>query len=230
MKRPLCLLTLAAAMLVSPAFAKTVTLTREFIAANVPRAARAIPAIRSLMKDPASFVLEGVYLKAPNKEGISDVCFAFRSHNSYGGYSGSGTARLNSKDIVDNVYDSDMAASVFNPCLLTSESNWVNITAEVTAALTQPPAAKPLTRGDRAAWVTNFNDGMRKQNVAGYAEITGDVLTVHSERTSSVRFHAALVNNALMDSLKQMEIATLIYTNDADLKFTYDLVHNTEVK
>jgi FKBP-type peptidyl-prolyl cis-trans isomerase FkpA len=42
-------------------FAKTVILSKEFIDSNIPRAANAVPALRSLMKDPDSFVLEGVY-------------------------------------------------------------------------------------------------------------------------------------------------------------------------
>jgi hypothetical protein len=131
-------------------FAKTVILSKEFIDSNIPRAANAVPVLRFFMKDPDSFVLEGAYLKAPNKRGISDVCFVFRSHNSFGGYSGSGTARLNSKDVVDEVFDGDMASSMFNPCSLILESKWVNITAQVEAALAPapPPAAPVQSSGD----------------------------------------------------------------------------------
>lgn len=92
----------------------------------------------------------------------------------------------------------------------------MSITAEVNAALASPPSQTPtptpapsLARADRLTWVSNFNSGMRKQNVVGYAEIVGDILTIHSERTSSLRFRASLANDALMDNLRQMEITTV---------------------
>ncbi len=65
---------------------------------------------------------------------------------------------------------------------------------------------------------------------AGYVEIAGDMLTVHSERATPLRWHAMLLNRVEMGSLYQMEITTLVYTNDADQKFVYDLTKNVEVK
>ena len=46
-----------------------VVLTPEQIALSVDRAVKGVPALRSAMLDPASFVLENVTLKAPNKTG-----------------------------------------------------------------------------------------------------------------------------------------------------------------
>ncbi|MGC2356113.1 MAG: hypothetical protein WA491_08625, partial [Candidatus Acidiferrum sp.] len=45
---------------------KVVVLSPEEIASGVQRAASGVPVLRSAMKDPDSFVLEGVYLRPPN--------------------------------------------------------------------------------------------------------------------------------------------------------------------
>ncbi len=212
---------------------KPVVLTEEQIALSVDRAVKGIPALRSAMLDPASFVLENVTLKAPNKQGVIDVCYTFRSHNRMGGYGGSGTARLNSKNIVDDIFDEDMADSLLNPCALTIQSVTLSIMPQVEAALNAPPPPPPapvLTPVSRQAFVKAFDDGQRKQGVAAYADFAGDVLTVHSERCSALRFHALLVNEELLTNFKQMGFTTFIYTNDADQKFTYNLLTDTEVK
>ena len=59
----------------------------------VKRAAGAVPVLRSMMKDPESFVLEAVYLReSTNKysqkhnNDAPEFCYFFRSHNSMGGY------------------------------------------------------------------------------------------------------------------------------------------------
>ena len=84
MKCTLCLLTLAAAMLVSPAVAQTNP--------AVQQAVNTVPAIRAQMNDPDSFVLIGVQQTKPTKkanaflEGAYNLCYVFRSHNAMGGY------------------------------------------------------------------------------------------------------------------------------------------------
>jgi hypothetical protein len=209
---------------------KPVPLTAEQIALSVDRAVNGVPALRSAMLDPASFVLANVTLKAPNKEGVIDVCYTFRSHNRMGGYGGSGTARLNSKNIVDNISDGDMADSPFNPCFLTLQAATLSIIPQVEAALNAPPPAAPtpvLTPVNRQAFVKAFDDGQRKQGVAAYADFTGGVLTIHSERCSALRFHVLLADEQMITELKQMGFTTFIYTNDADQKFTYDLLTGT---
>jgi hypothetical protein len=134
---------------------KTVVLSPDEISSGIQRAASGVPKLRAAMKDPDSFVLESVHLKAPNKQGISDICYSYRSHNSYGGYSGIGTARLNSKDVVDAFGSStdDEIAQAMNSCSLFVQSVTVDITAAVKAALappTPPPAANPADQAKQA--------------------------------------------------------------------------------
>src|ERR1019366_4916830 len=151
-------------------------------------------------------------------------------------YGDTGEARLNSKDQVEIVEKSGTAGgsivdAITDPCKASKQAT--DITTPVKTILSAPPSTPParaLTPSDRKAWIDSFNDGMRKQGVAGYAEMTGDVLTVHSERASAVRFHALLANTAVMDSLHQMGFTTMVYTNEADQKYVFDLAKNVEVK
>jgi hypothetical protein len=63
----------------------------------------------------------------------------------------------------------------------------------------------------------------QKEGVAGYAEFTDDVLTVHSERCTPLRYQAVLHNKTFIDGLVQMEVKQLVYTDDKDQKFVYDV-------
>ena len=141
---------------------KTVILSPDQIAAGVQRAASGVPQLRAAMKDPDSFVLEGVHIKAPNKQGISDICYSYRSHNSYGGYSGTGTARLNSKGVIDAFGSStdDEFAQALNSCSLQVQSMTLDITAEVKAALA-PPAPPAATPADKAKWAQQYADCLK---------------------------------------------------------------------
>ncbi len=84
MKHTLCLLALAAAMLVSPAIAQTDSAIQQAI--------KTVPLIRAQMNDPDSFVLISVQQTKPTKrtngylEGAYNLCYVFRSHNAMGGY------------------------------------------------------------------------------------------------------------------------------------------------
>ena len=74
------------------------------------------------------------------------------------------------------------------------------------------------------------NVGFRKDGVAGYAEIVGDMYIVHSERANSIRFHANILNDKdYLAALQRAGIAQLVYTNDADKKFVYDVKTKTVV-
>ncbi|MGA7447852.1 MAG: hypothetical protein WBQ43_02780 [Terriglobales bacterium] len=133
---------------------KVVVLSPEEIASGVQRAVSGVPKLRAAMKDPDSFVLESVHLKAPNKQGISDICYSYRAHNSYGGYSGTGTARLNSKGIVDAFGSStdDEIAQAMNSCSQLVQSMTLDITAQVKSALapTAPVADSPAEQAKQA--------------------------------------------------------------------------------
>jgi hypothetical protein len=50
-------------------------------------AAETVAHLHDKMLDPASFVLDGAYVTKPNKRGRTSICYAFRSHNTMGGYS-----------------------------------------------------------------------------------------------------------------------------------------------
>jgi hypothetical protein len=87
-----------------------------------------------------------------------------------------------------------------------------------------PAPAKPLDRATaRDILVKTINASFTKDGVAGYAEISGDKMTVHSERASTVRFNMTLKNEKFISTLKDAGIATYVYTNDADQSFLYDV-------
>jgi hypothetical protein len=62
-------------------------------AQDVQHAAAVVAQLHDQMLDPASFVLDGVYVtkvtRLPNKHNLGQAvyCYAFRSHNTMGGYS-----------------------------------------------------------------------------------------------------------------------------------------------
>jgi hypothetical protein len=67
------------------------------------------------------------------------------------------------------------------------------------------------------------NSTFRAEKVVGYAESSGDTFTIHSERASDMRFHMILASKQ-MQYFRMAGIKTLVYTNDSDQRFTYDLV------
>lgn len=120
-------------MLSLSAFAKD-TQTRPVTPEMVQRAANAVPALRNMMRDPDSFVLERVFQLVVVKQGNpekshNDVCYYYRSRNGFGGYQ-SGTAHLD---------DGGKLSDGGFTCQLPTEpkywKNWADITAEVQAAI-----------------------------------------------------------------------------------------------
>ena len=49
-------------------------------------AAATVAHLHDSMLDPASFVLDGVFITKANKRGNVSTCYVFRSHNTLGGY------------------------------------------------------------------------------------------------------------------------------------------------
>ena len=94
------------------------------------------------------------------------------------------------------------------------------------------PASSPetlTTQTDiRPKLVEGINASFRKETVVGYAEISGDDLTVHSERASAMRFHMMLANQQWLSLLRRAGIATVVYTDDADQRFVYDVKSGSE--
>jgi hypothetical protein len=119
----------------------------------VSLAASAVPTLRSMMKDPDSFVLEAVYLReSTNKHNQKhnddrpEFCYFFRSHNSMGGYGNGGEALLNEKGKIEILVDNEPThTSVYYAMVTCSpKRRLADITAEVKTAL-NPPALIPPT-------------------------------------------------------------------------------------
>ena len=68
-----------------------------------------------------------------------------------------------------------------------------------------------------------INAGFRKDGVMGYAEISGDDVTIHSERASAMRFRMNLASSRQLFMMQRAGIAKFIYTDDAAQKFVYDV-------
>ncbi len=75
----------------------------------------------------------------------------------------------------------------------------------------------------RSKLVNAINGSFQKRGVLGYAEITGDQLTVHSEHADAMRFHMALADSRHLSYVRRAGILTYVYTNDADKNFVYDV-------
>lgn len=120
--------------------------TPEEISAAANRAVAALPSLRALMKDPTSFALENVYAGVPDhKKNISDICYVFRSHNSYGGYSGDGYMRLRNDGRLDKSIFCDVG-------LVTDKrTGWRDITTQVNTLLNPPAPVVPPTSPEDAA-------------------------------------------------------------------------------
>jgi len=98
---------------------------------------------------------------------------------------------------------------------------------------------KHVPNGQRDACVTrmvtrqqivdDFNQSFKTHDIAGYAELTDDTLTVHNERASEMRFHMLITDPQVRVSYRTAGIKTLIYTNDSDQRFSYDFVAGHEV-
>jgi len=71
--------------------------------------------------------------------------------------------------------------------------------------------------------VESANASFIAQKVVGYAESSEDTFTIHSERASDMRFHMLIANKQGMEHFRMAGIKTLVYTNDTDQRFTYDL-------
>lgn len=77
--------------------------------------------------------------------------------------------------------------------------------------------------GARPKLLNYINDSFQKEGVLGYAELSGDKLTVHCERASLMRFHMIVANPRTVSYLQRAGIAAYAYTNDADQSFLYDV-------
>jgi hypothetical protein len=81
----------------------------------------------------------------------------------------------------------------------------------------------------RQIYKKSVQAAVAKDGIARYSTFDGDVLTDHSERASLMRFHLLINDEKRLASFRTMHLKTFIYTNDADQRFEFDVVHNREV-
>lgn len=127
----------------------------------VKRAADAALVLRSMMKDPDSFVLEAVYLReSTNKysqkhnDDPPEFCYFFRSHNSMGGYGNTGEALLNEKGKIEILLDNeptDHSGVYYSMMTCTPARRIADITGEVKTALNPPAPAPPILTPEQQA-------------------------------------------------------------------------------
>jgi hypothetical protein len=104
--------------------------------------------------------------------------------------------------------------------LSTKEGNSIKGGVKGACALILADWSSPTDARERL--VKGINAGFQRDNVVGYAEISGDKFTVHSERASTMRFRMILASREL-SMIRRAGIATYVYTNDADQNFVYDV-------
>jgi len=116
---------------------------------DAQHAAATVAHLHDTMLDPASFVLDGVFLTKPSKRGNVSVCYAFRSHNTTGGYTAGRAVEDGDDHNHLSVYTQDNGAGSyagydvgwFAPC------KGKNIDREITAEVA--PLATALYRKER---------------------------------------------------------------------------------
>jgi hypothetical protein len=86
-------------------------------------AAETVAHLHDQMLDPASFVLDSVFVTKPNKRGNISLCYAYRSHNRMGGYAegvavedGDDGTRLSIFTVGDGGHTQGYDTGWFAPC------------------------------------------------------------------------------------------------------------------
>jgi hypothetical protein len=184
----------------------------------VQHAASGVVTLKGMMKDPDSFVLESVsrdqHLDEEHPERAGVVCYSFRSHNAMGGFA-SGSAWMSWKGTV-SIFDPTSGGDSFAALLICRHQE--DITAQVRSALDPVQVA-------RAKFLTSYNSQPGKR-----ADIVGSMLTLHSAECSHEKLETILLTNSnTRDLFISLQIKMIVYTNDADLKFFYDVEKNIEV-
>ena len=74
----------------------------------------------------------------------------------------------------------------------------------------EPSANSSNQSAAREMLLKTINASFAKEGVAGYAEISGDKLTVHSERANEMRFHMLVSNQKFIAMMQEAGIATYL--------------------
>jgi hypothetical protein len=108
----------------------------------------------------------------------------------------------------------------FGSVLSTKERSSINGGVRGACALILADSRNPADARQRL--VRGINAQFQKGGIMGYAELSGDDLTVHSERASAMRFRMILASREL-SMIRRAGITTFCYTNDADQNLVYDV-------
>jgi hypothetical protein len=127
------------------------------------------------------------------------------------------------------VRDNQLAVSdMFGNLLSTREKGGIRGGLKEACALILADWSNP--KSTRQKLINAVSAGARKEGVAAYAEISGDRLTVHSERASAMRFHMIVASERYVSMVRRAGIDIYAYTNDADQNFTYDVKSGQSVE
>jgi hypothetical protein len=77
--------------------------------------------------------------------------------------------------------------------------------------------------GSKQKLLDAINGAFQRDGILGYAELSGEKLTVHSQRATEMRFHMTLVSGRMLDMMRRAGVSTYTYTNDSDQNFLYDV-------
>src|ERR1700751_3422657 len=141
--------------------------------AVIQRAGDGAVQLRSMMKDPKSFVLEQVYQLKPDKKGRYEICYFYNARNSFGGYGNNGEALLLKNGTIYDIDEktrSNPFFGAFDSCRPGNRT--AEITADVEGFLdpSKIRSKQILSPADRPKMVAAENAGFKKEGVAGYAE------------------------------------------------------------
>ncbi len=129
--------------------------------------------------------------------------------------------RLNHIEVGLFVRDNQLSVmDMFGNVLSTKETGSIKNGVKRVCALILADAADQA--GVRRKLVNGLNGSFQKNGVLGYAEISGDRITVHSERASLMRLHMVLASGEF-SMVRRAGITMFIYTNDANQNFVYDV-------
>ncbi len=128
------------------------------------RAVAGVALLRPLLKDPDSLQIVGVYLRdSKNQGGVVEVCYLFRAHNSFGGYSGElGEAILRNEGmemVEDAGRPTGKVTNVIDPCRPNVRT--ADITSEVLAALNAPTAIAQGSPAEQARRAQQYADCLK---------------------------------------------------------------------
>jgi len=113
------------------------------------------------------------------------------------------------------------AGELENDCGIPAAATRPQPQAPQPQASRQSPQQQTL---DRQAIVDSTNADFKKTSTVGYAEIIGDAYIIHSALASESRFTKYLSDNSqFLLTLKREGIATITYTNDAEVRLVYDV-------